>query len=294
MVLGILTAIAAAPAIVGTTEAVRQGQKNNSRESHRGRKTNLSVTLLRRSSTRHAALNDVLVVLKDNKLYVDARPEVPKDEKYHPVTGYFLPWPHGNLAEEWRQLGFARGEGYVTTINDENFLNWVYVDSTTHEVKYGVRVEAEQHKVGPWDCTKVEKRLTFDGWEGFMAVDEEEGSGLWGLYFDCDDDGLRGEGQPGKEGKMIVQLEVWRKEIRRERVDAVTERFDRLGMREEQRKVSKEEPNGVVEETTSTGVGGFESRLQVQRDVAGAPYATDFETRLQQQREIGKNMFGKR
>ncbi|KAK5719530.1 hypothetical protein LTR15_008054 [Elasticomyces elasticus] len=285
MVLGILTAIAAAPAIVGTTEAVRQGQKNNSRESHRGRKTNLSVTLLRRSSTRHAALNDALVVLKDNKLYIDARSDVPDDERHHPVTGYFLPWPHGTLAEEWRQLGFARGEGYVTTINEENFLNWVYVDSTTHEVKYGVRAEAERHKVGPWDCTKVEKRLMFDGWEGFMAVEEEEGSGFWGLYFDCHDDGLRGEGQPGREGKMVVQLEVWRKEIRRERVDAVTERFERLGMREGYGEGRGDEAKGGVEEK-SIGGGGFESRLQVQRDVAGGT--------LQQQREIGRNMFGKR
>ncbi|KAK6409910.1 hypothetical protein LTR81_015840 [Elasticomyces elasticus] len=293
MVLGILTAIAAAPAIIGTTEAVRQGQKNNARESHRGQKTNLSVTLLRRSSIRHAALNDALVVLKDNKLYVDARPHVPDDEKYHPVTGYFLPWPHGTLAEEWRQLGFARGEGYVTTINDENFLNWVYVDSTTHEVKYGVRAEAERHKVGPWDCTKVEKRLMFDGWEGFMAVEEEEGSGLWGLYFDCDDDGLRGEGKMGREGKMVVQLEVWRKEIRRERVDAVTERFERLGMREEHGEGREGEAKDGAEEKPAV-VGGFESRLQVQRDVAGGTYGTDFETRLQQQREIGKNMFGKR
>ncbi|KAK4892802.1 hypothetical protein LTR27_008716 [Elasticomyces elasticus] len=292
MVLGILTAIAAAPAIVGTTEAVRQGQKNNSRESHRGRKTNLSVTLLRRSSTRHAALNDALVVLKDNKLYVDARPDVPDDKRHHPVTGYFLPWPHGTLAEEWRQLGFTRGKGYVTTINDENFLNWVYVDSTTHEVKYGVRAEAERHKVGPWDCTKVEKRLTFDEWEGFMAVEQGEGSGFWGLYFDCDDDGLRGEGQPGKEGKMVVQLEVWRKEIRRERVDAVTERFERLGMREGHGEGREDEVKGSVEEK-SIGGGGFESRLQVQRDVAEGTYATDFETRLKQQREIGRNMFGK-
>ncbi|KAK5725245.1 hypothetical protein LTR17_013114 [Elasticomyces elasticus] len=260
MVLGILTAIAAAPAIVGTTEAVRQGQKNNSRESHRGRKTNLSVTLLRRSSTRHAALNDALVVLKDNKLYVDARPDVPDGNRLLPTLASRNPS---------RRVAAARLRS-----------------CTTHEVKYGVRAEAEQHKVGPWDCTKVEKRLTFDGREGFMAVEEEEGRGLWGLYFDCDDDGLRGEDQPGKEGKMIVQLEVWRKEIRRERVDAVTERLERLGMREGEAKDGVEEKPAVV--------GGFESRLQVQRDVAGETYADDFETRLQQQREIGKNMSGKR
>ena len=41
MVLGIITSIAACPAIIGTTEAVRHGQKSNARESHRGRKSNL-------------------------------------------------------------------------------------------------------------------------------------------------------------------------------------------------------------------------------------------------------------
>ena len=44
MVLGILTSIAACPAIIGTTEAVRQGQKQNARQGHRGRKMNLAVT----------------------------------------------------------------------------------------------------------------------------------------------------------------------------------------------------------------------------------------------------------
>ena len=43
MVLGILTAIAACPAIIGTTEAVRQGQRKSAKEKHRGAKSNLIV-----------------------------------------------------------------------------------------------------------------------------------------------------------------------------------------------------------------------------------------------------------
>jgi hypothetical protein len=43
MVLGILTAIAACPAIIGTTEAVRQGQRQSAKEKHRGLKTKLIV-----------------------------------------------------------------------------------------------------------------------------------------------------------------------------------------------------------------------------------------------------------
>jgi hypothetical protein len=44
MVLGILTSIAACPAIIGTVEAVRQGQRQSAKERHRGAKTNLVVS----------------------------------------------------------------------------------------------------------------------------------------------------------------------------------------------------------------------------------------------------------
>ncbi|KAK4561678.1 hypothetical protein LTR86_004357 [Recurvomyces mirabilis] len=286
MVLGILTAVAAAPAIVGTTEAIRQGQKENRREEQRGRKNNLTVTLLRRSPYR-VQFDGASIVLKDNKLWIDGRQNKSGNESCHPFTGYFLPWPHGNKEEEWRRLGYASGEGLVTTINDENFLNWVYVDKDTYEVKYGIRVEVEDHKVGPWDCTKIEHRLTFEGWEAFMAVQEESGSDLWALYFDCNDDGLRRDGQPGKLGKKILELEVWRKELRRERYDAVHERFERLELREEHGQRAEEVS------ASARQANDFDSRLQVQRDISSQVYATDFETKMQHQRDLGKNIFTK-
>ena len=67
MVLGILTAIAACPAIIGTTEAVRQGQRQNAREKHRGLKTNLSVScsLATRSGRE---IDQCEVVLSENKV----------------------------------------------------------------------------------------------------------------------------------------------------------------------------------------------------------------------------------
>lgn len=67
MVLGILTSIAACPAIIGTVEAVRQGQRQNAREKHRGLKTNMFV----HSSTISSAGREVdgcQVVLSDNKV----------------------------------------------------------------------------------------------------------------------------------------------------------------------------------------------------------------------------------
>jgi hypothetical protein len=67
MVLGILTAVAACPAIIGTTEAVRQGQRNNAREKHRGTKTNL-IASCASVSQKGSEINESTVVLKNNKV----------------------------------------------------------------------------------------------------------------------------------------------------------------------------------------------------------------------------------
>jgi hypothetical protein len=67
MVLGILTAIAACPAIIGTTEAVRQGQRKNSKEAHRGQKSNLFVSCS--TGTRVGKeVNGSAVVLRNGKV----------------------------------------------------------------------------------------------------------------------------------------------------------------------------------------------------------------------------------
>ena len=67
MVLGILTAVAACPAIIGTTEAVRQGQKKNAREKHRGQKMNMIASCTSKSSKR-MAIDGGMVVLRQNKV----------------------------------------------------------------------------------------------------------------------------------------------------------------------------------------------------------------------------------
>lgn len=67
MVLGILTAIAACPAIVGTTEAIRQGQRSNAREGHRGRKSNLTVSCLSPSRCSRE-VNGGIVILHETKV----------------------------------------------------------------------------------------------------------------------------------------------------------------------------------------------------------------------------------
>lgn len=232
MVLGIITAVAACPAIIGTTEAVRHGEQQNARERHRGRKYNLTVNLLKHS-TYSAQFNGAPIVLRDHKLYIDTRRDTsarPSEPEYFPATINYLAYP--GKKEIWRDAGFRNGEGMVTLINDERYLNWVYVDHATYEVKYGERVLAEPHLVGPWDCTAIDRRLTFRGWEGFIAVQEENGDDMWALYFDCQDDGLTGEGQIGNKGKRMLEVEVSRKELRRDRDAAFAERAERSSARE--------------------------------------------------------------
>ena len=81
------------------------------------------------------------------------------------------------------------------------------MDQATYEVKYGVRADAQPNLTGPFDCTRLDRRLTFEGWEGFVAV--EESPLLWALYFDRDDNGLRGKVQPGTR---VLEVELSRKE----------------------------------------------------------------------------------
>lgn len=116
----------------------------------------------------------------------------------HPYAGYYLPYPD------------TKYEGLVTTITDvAPIMNWVYIDKETCEVKYGVRADAQPNLTGPFDCTRQDRRLTFDGWEGWCAV--ERAPGLWGLYFDLDDDGLKSRLDPGTK---VLEIELSRKEKR--------------------------------------------------------------------------------
>lgn len=101
----------------------------------------------------------------------------------------------------------------VSTISDDPpQLNWIYVDRDTCEVKYGDRIASEPHIIGPWDVTKMDRRVMLTGWEGFTAV--RYGPGEWALYFDVDDNGL--QGVVGDDMKRM-EVELMRKEKRQER-----------------------------------------------------------------------------
>lgn len=118
-------------------------------------------------------------------------------------------------------------------------MNWIYVDADTCEVKYGNRAESQEHVVGPWDCTRLDRRMTLEGWEGFMAV--REGKGNWALYFDREDDGLEGLISP-KKRKVEVELSRKEMKVRRGKTnDGKSTPVDEgVGMEEEEKEEEKE------------------------------------------------------
>jgi hypothetical protein len=88
-----------------------------------------------------------------------------------------------------------------------NMLNWIYIDSSTYEVKYGVRAQADKHITGPMGILTLqggEMRLICMEWEGFAAVEEEENE--WALYFDKENNNLKEKVQ----GKRITEVELIR------------------------------------------------------------------------------------
>ena len=117
------------------------------------------------------------------------------DDAGHPFAGYYLPYPDTSY------------EGLVSSITSSApIMNWIYVDQSTYEVKYGIRKDAQPNITGPFDCTRQDRRLLLEGWEGFVAV--EEGN-EWALYFDRDDNGLKGKIAPDR---MVLEVQLCRQE----------------------------------------------------------------------------------
>ena len=139
----------------------------------------------------------------------------------HPFTGFYLDYnvdqstPDSSI--KFDRLNHAKIPGLVSTIpsSDPNrqTLNWVYLDKNTYEIRYGSRQECQGHILGPWNWTDDEQGVTLEGWEGFVAVEEvrgqDGGRSIWALYFDRNDDKLKGK----SDGKRVLQVSLERKLI---------------------------------------------------------------------------------
>lgn len=138
------------------------------------------------------------------------KPIPPEDDispPLHAFAGFYIQYPDDDRSPPER--------GLVSTISDDPpMLNWVYCDKNTYELRYGNRSASIEHIVGEWDWTDDESCVTLDGWEGFVAIDEWDGAdeddttewgreGLrWSIYFDMDDNGLKGK----REGRDMFEI----------------------------------------------------------------------------------------
>jgi hypothetical protein len=167
----------------------------------------------------HEELNNAILVVRHDKVWVVPRnednlpiPPVEVSDPLHPFAGFYIAYP-----DEARN---PPERGLVSTISDDPpMLNWIYIDKETYELRYSNRSGSIEHHVGVWDWTEDETHLTFEGWEGFMAIDEWDGAdedpttpwgkeGLrWALYFDKDDNGLKGR----RKGKDMFEVSLKRR-----------------------------------------------------------------------------------
>ncbi|KAF2832639.1 hypothetical protein CC86DRAFT_92362 [Ophiobolus disseminans] len=207
MVLGLLSLAGTIPmtatAVLGLQSKAESTKSDGVNAEWKTEKCHMGCRATARTpSDRKDMFTDSRIVLRDGKLYVQL--STYKGERNHPFTGYYLPYPDSNF------------DGLVSTISDSPpQLNWIYLHTKTFQLCHGLRVEAEdQGFPGPWGarvCSDGEIRFLLENWEGFIAVETDE-PGLWGLYFDRFDDGLKGK---VKEDQRAVELEVVRADLRR-------------------------------------------------------------------------------
>ncbi|KAI9877088.1 MAG: hypothetical protein M1830_004834 [Pleopsidium flavum] len=207
MVIGLLT-LAAIPTTIGVAEGVSHQRRQNADAADEKRMAKFHVDVYcDAKSSRREEVHGKRLVLRDDKVYIDDADASKRSRPAHPVTAFYIAYPDEERAPTL---------GLVSTIADDPpMLNWIYVDKETLELRYGNRTQSREHHVGPWDWTKGEdgegdgEGLVFEGWEGFVVV--EEGDGKWGVRFDRRDDGLKGV--EGVKGKRVLQVSLERRLI---------------------------------------------------------------------------------
>ncbi|CBX91371.1 hypothetical protein LEMA_P068790.1 [Plenodomus lingam JN3] len=201
--------VVAIPVVTGVAQGVEHQKKQNEEAANESRmwKFNCLVECNHPDEIARDEINNGILVVRHDKIWVvprdeDNKPIPPMEgvdlkEPLHAFAGFYIAYPDEDRNPPQR--------GLVTTISDDPpMLNWTYCDRDTYELKYSNRSGSIMHHIGVWDWTEDESHLNFDGWEGFMAVDEWDGAdednstpwgkeGLrWAVYFDKDDNELKG------------------------------------------------------------------------------------------------------
>lgn len=221
--LGLSLPIVASTGIAVTTgvaQGVAEQRKQNADASNQTRMLKFHIDIFVDPAVRKKAgaeLHNRIVTLHDDKLWLEAQDTStgwPADKSHHPFTGFYIAYPDDDRP-------FTRG--IVSTISvDPPMLNWIYIDKATYELKYANRSGSIAHHVGSFDWTSDDNdsSVTFDEFEGFVAVEEKDGE--WALYFDMDDNGLKAK----RKGRKAVEVSLVRRVITGQEVN-------KWGLREE-------------------------------------------------------------
>ncbi|TYJ51353.1 hypothetical protein B9479_008079 [Cryptococcus floricola] len=240
MVFDIITATALCPAIVATKLAIEGGTKGNRNGGNRSLPLELYVKFPGGHPYRRK-FEGARVVLSNGKLYVEHADSHFDHNTYQPVVCRYQPCPE--YALPWARVGY-KGECFTTTTSPTSDTpSRIYVNRNTNELRYGSVEESESHAPGPWDCTELDNRVLFEGWEGFVVVQEDEEKDLWALYFDRSDDGLTGEGMVGDVETTGVQRRMMYVHLgRRESPRTLAKHREE---KEQQRKKKEEAPDNA-------------------------------------------------
>ncbi|EJT76067.1 hypothetical protein GGTG_05991 [Gaeumannomyces tritici R3-111a-1] len=160
-----LLAIGAIPTTIGVGQAISAQKRQNAAQKEQA-KFHLTAKL----SLGGRPPMEAMIVLKDNKLWIDHQ-ESPVEG--HKFTGYYFTYP----SEE-------QHKGIVSTISiDPPMLNWIYVDKDTATLRYGGRKDTLSHVIGPWWWSEDETYLTLRGSADGFVAEEDPSSRKWFLRY---------------------------------------------------------------------------------------------------------------
>ncbi|EMD59676.1 hypothetical protein GGP41_008546 [Bipolaris sorokiniana] len=248
--------LAGIPIAIGANEAVHQQRLLDEEAEAEERQEEFYLDVFCDAKSRKKdEVHGAIVVLKDGKIRLwpkNSKTGLPKpgpnnEPPPHPFTGFYLPFPSSELPH--RPMPAAPVLGLVSTVPPSSHpfpsspessapstpspapktaprpakpkLNWIYAHKKTRELRYGPRSEAKKHKIGPWDWTEDEQGLTLDDEECLVAVEEEKGGYGWAVYWDREDDCLKGVGA-GQE-KRVLRCSLERRLIEEKRIKGLDE-----------------------------------------------------------------------
>ncbi|TYJ52420.1 hypothetical protein B9479_006996 [Cryptococcus floricola] len=230
MVLDIITATTLCPAIIATKLSIEGGSRRNWRDGNKSLHLEVFVKFQGVGGYKRK-FEGARVVLMGGKLYIEHADSHFDPESIQPLLGRFQ--PSREHQDVWDKTGHkgdlftspaptssssSSSPSLTPSTSPDDPPSYVYVDHNTHELKYGSTASSDTHLPGPWSTTDVQKWLLFEGWEGWVVVQEDAERDLWALYFDRSDDGLTGEGKVGDvergrgKGRRMLYVRLIRKE----------------------------------------------------------------------------------